>query len=127
MTHMKYIHTDRAPKVVGPYTQAIKSHDFLFLSGQIGIDPETGTLVEGLAEQTHQIFKNISAVLEEAGANLHDVVKTTVFLTTIEDYKDVNEIYGSYFSEHKPARSAVAVAALPAGALIEIECIARES
>lgn len=127
MTHMKYIHTDKAPKAVGPYTQAIKSHDLLFLSGQIGIDPETGTLVEGLAAQTHQIIKNISAVLEEAGADLADIVKTTIFLTDIEDYKQVNEIYGSYFSEHKPARSAVAVAALPAGALIEIECIARKS
>lgn len=127
MAHMKYIHTDKAPKAVGPYSQAIQSHDFLFLSGQIGIDPQTGTLVEGLEAQTHQIMKNIQAVLDEAEGDLNDIVKTTIFLTDINDYKHVNEIYGSYFPDHKPARSAVAVAALPAGALIEIECIARES
>ena len=122
---MNSIHTDAAPKAVGPYSQAIRVGELLFLSGQIGLSAQTGTLAEGLAAQTHQIIKNIQAVLAEAGADITNIAKTTVFLTDINDYKEVNEIYGSYFSDHKPARSAVAVAALPAGALIEIECIAH--
>lgn len=121
---MKYIHTDNAPKAVGPYSQAIAVNGFIYSAGQIGLDPETNALVEGLEQQTHQIFANCKAVLEEAGSDLDHVVKTTIFLKDIADYGKVNEMYGAYFSTHKPARSAVAVASLPKDALIEIEVIA---
>ncbi len=121
---MKYIHTDKAPQVVGPYSQAIETDDFIFCSGQIGIDPEKGALVDGIENQTHQVMRNIKSVLEEAGLSLSHVVKTTIFLADMQDYKQVNELYGSYFSDHKPARSTVQVAGLPLGALVEIEVIA---
>lgn len=124
---MKSIHTSNAPAVVGPYSQAIEAGDFLFCAGQIGLIPEEKKLAEGLEAQTHQIMKNIQAVLMAAGCNLENVVKTTIFLTNMNDYGSVNEIYGSYFTNHKPARSTVAVATLPAGALLEIECIATQS
>lgn len=122
---MKYIHTDNAPKAVGPYSQAIVSNGFIYCSGQIGIDPKNGTLVEGFEKQTHQVLKNLTEVLKEGNASLEKVVKTTVYLADINDYKKMNEIYGQYFSDHKPARAAFAVADLPAGALIEIEVIAE--
>jgi 2-iminobutanoate/2-iminopropanoate deaminase len=121
---MKYIHTKKAPKAVGPYSQAIVVHGFIYCAGQIGIDPKTNELVDGLEKQTHQLFSNIKAVLEEAGSDLDHVVKTTIFLKDIADYAKVNELYGTYFTIHKPARSAVAVASLPKDALIEIEVIA---
>ena len=124
MNTMKYIHTDNAPKAVGPYSQAIAVNGFIYCAGQIGLDPETNELVEGLEKQTHQIFANIKAVVEEAGSDLDHVVKTTIFLKDIADYGKVNELYGTYFLTHKPARSAVAVAAIPKNALIEIEVIA---
>jgi len=124
---MKYISTEKAPKVVGPYSQAIVSNGFIFCSGQIGIDPKTGILVEGFEKQTHQVMKNLTAVLKEAQADLKHVVKVTVYLADINDYKQMNEIYGQYFIDHKPTRAAFAVAALPAGALIEIEAIAEVS
>ena|SRR5579872_4633338 len=122
---MKYIHTEKAPKVVGPYSQAIVSSGFIFCSGQIGIDPEIGTLVEGFEKQTNQVMKNLMNVLKEAKSDFNHVVKVTVYLADINDYKQMNEIYGQYFSEHKPTRAAFAVADLPAGALIEIEMIAE--
>lgn len=122
---MKYIHTQKAPKVVGPYSQAIETDDFIFCSGQIGINPEQGKLVDGIENQTHQVMANLENVLAEAGKNFDNIVKTTIFLTDLNNYKIVNEIYGSYFSEGKlPARSTVQVAGLPAGALVEIEMIA---
>lgn len=121
---MKSVYTDSAPAVVGPYSQAIEANGFIFCAGQIGLDPAQKKLVEGLENQAHQIMKNIMAVLTAAGTDLTKVVKTTIFLTNMDDYKTINEIYGSYFPQTKPARSAVAVASLPAGALIEIECIA---
>lgn len=121
---MKSVYTETAPAVVGPYSQAIEANGFLFCAGQIGLDPQTKKLVEGIENQTHQIMKNITAVLIAAGTDVTKIVKTTIFLTNMDDYKKVNEIYGSYFLQIKPARSAVAVASLPAGALIEIECIA---
>jgi len=124
MGYMKVINADKAPKVVGPYSQAIETNNMLFCAGQIGIDPQSGKLVDSLAQQTNQVFSNIRAVLEKAGYTLGDVVKTTVFLQNMADYQEVNSIYETYFKDHKPARSAVAVAALPAGALIEIEVIA---
>lgn len=123
---MKTIHTDNAPKAVGPYSQAIETDRFVFCSGQIGIHPQTGTLVEGIENQTKQAMTNIENVLKAAGTDLEHVVKTTVFLADIGDYKTVNEVYGSYFTDHKPARSAVQVAALPLGALVEIEVIAAK-
>lgn len=121
---MKNIHTDKAPAVVGPYSQAIEVNGFIYCAGQIGLDPNAKKLVDGLENQTHQIMKNIRAVLEAAGSDLSKVVKTTIFLTDMADYKAVNEVYGSYFPGQKPARSAVCVSALPAGAILEIECIA---
>jgi 2-iminobutanoate/2-iminopropanoate deaminase len=119
------IETDKAPGAVGPYSQAIKTGNFLFCSGQIGINPETKALVEGGVEaQTEQIFKNIKAVLAAAGATLQNVVKATVFLKDMGDFKKVNEIYARQFEPPFPARSAVAVKTLPLDVDIEIEVIA---
>ncbi len=119
------IHTDAAPKAVGPYSQAVKIGDFLFTSGQIALDPETMQMVEGDVQiQAHQVLKNLDAVLQAGGSNLENVVKTTVFLADIADYKAVNAVYEVYFSDSKPARSAVAVRDLPLGALVEIEAVA---
>lgn len=121
---MKTVFTKNAPSVVGPYSQAIEANGMLFCAGQIGIDPSTNNLVAGIENQTHQVMKNIQAVLEAGGASLNDVVKTTIFLANMADYAKVNELYGTYFIENKPARSTVAVAKLPKDALIEIEVIA---
>ncbi len=119
------IETTNAPGAVGPYSQAIKTGNFLFLSGQVGMNPETNKVVEGGVEaQTGQIFKNITAVLEQAGAGLQNVVKATVFLKDMADFKRVNEIYAQHFQKPYPARSAVAVKELPLSADIEIEVIA---
>jgi 2-iminobutanoate/2-iminopropanoate deaminase len=122
---MKYIQTTKAPKPVGPYSQAIVSNSFIFCSGQIGIDPKTGTLVNGLEKQTHQVLRNLSEVLKAGNSDLEKVLKTTVYLADINDYGKMNEIYGQYFSTHKPTRAAFAVANLPAGALVEIEAVAE--
>jgi 2-iminobutanoate/2-iminopropanoate deaminase len=120
------IFTEDAPPAVGPYSQAIRSGDLLFLSGQIGINPESKTLVEGGVEaEAFQIFKNIKAVLKEAGAELKHVIKATVFLTDMGDFKKVNDIYAQHFEAPFPARSAVAVKELPLYVNIEIEVIAR--
>ena len=122
---MQPISTPDAPAAIGPYAQAIIAGDFLFSSGQLGVNPATGNLVaDDTATQTEQIFKNIAAILAASGLTLADVVKTTVFVASLGDFKTVNEIYGGYFGYHKPARSTVQVAALPLGAKIEIECIA---
>lgn len=121
---MKSIFTDKAPNVVGPYSQAIEHGEFVFCSGQIGLNPATGKLVEGIENQTNQIMSNLEQVLIAASSSLNKIVKTTIFLADINDYVIVNEIYGSYFPEIKPARSTFQVANLPAKALIEIECIA---
>ncbi len=117
--------TAAAPGAVGPYSQAIKSGNLIFLSGQIGIDPQTKTLVSGGVEaQAQQVFKNIKAVLAEAGANINQVVKATVFLKEMTDFAKVNAIYSTHFEPPFPARSAVAVKGLPLSADIEIEVIA---
>lgn len=119
------IETKDAPEAVGPYSQAIKTGNFIFLSGQIGIDPQAKKLVEGGVEaQAKQIFKNIQAVLKEAGLALQNVVKATVFLKDMADFKKVNEIYAAHFQPPYPARSAVAVKDLPLSVDIEIEVIA---
>lgn len=118
--------TKNAPAAVGPYSQAIDVGDFVFLSGQIPIDPATGNIVEGgVAAQTRQIFSNISAVLESAGLTLQDVIKTMVYVTDLGEFATLNSIYGEYFPENPPARSCVEVSALPKGAQVEIEVIAK--
>lgn len=120
------INAKKAPAAVGPYVHAVKAGNLVFTSGQIGLIPETGVLVEGIVAQTEQVLKNLGAVLEEAGLSYEDVIKTTVFLDDINDFATVNEIYAKYFIGDAPARSCVEVAALPKGALIEIEVIAAE-
>jgi 2-iminobutanoate/2-iminopropanoate deaminase len=120
----KVIESSDAPGAVGPYSQAIQVANLLFTSGQLPIDPTTGKIPEGpIAVRAHQAIKNLSAIVIEAGASLEDVVKTTVFLTDIADFQEVNAIYAEYFKSPHPARSAFQVAALPLGADIEIEAI----
>ena len=120
----KVISTSQAPAAIGPYSQAIKVGNLLFVSGQIPTSPATGSIVSGdIREQTRQALNNIKAIFEEAGLTINDVVKTTVFLTNMEDFSDMNAIYAEFFSEPYPARSAVAVKTLRQGALIEIEAI----
>jgi 2-iminobutanoate/2-iminopropanoate deaminase len=119
------ISTTGAPGAVGPYSQAIGIGDLVFCSGQIGLDPATGNLVEGGIEaQTERVLKNLSAVLDAAGLGFADVVKTTIFLADIDDFATVNGIYGTYMPDPPPARSTFAVAALPKGAIVEIEAVA---
>jgi 2-iminobutanoate/2-iminopropanoate deaminase len=120
--------TDTAPKPVGPYSQAVVSGDLVFCAGQIGLDPATGKLVEGgFAAQLDRVLANVAAVLAAEGLDLGDVVKTTVFVTDLKDGPALNQAYGRAFPEPYPARSTVQVAALPAGAVVEIEAIARKS
>jgi 2-iminobutanoate/2-iminopropanoate deaminase len=119
------IRTDRAPKAIGPYEQAIVANGFVFTAGQIPLDPKTGNIVEGgIAAQTRQVLENLSAVLEAAGASMDSVVKATVFLKNMGDFAAMNEVYTEYFAASKPARSTVAVAELPRGALVEIDLCA---
>lgn len=120
------IHTDKAPDAIGPYSQAVKVGDLMFTSGQVPIDPETGTVVEGgIQEQARQSLNNIKAILNAAGTNMGAVVKTTVFLQNMEDFAAMNEVYAQFFQEPYPARSAVQVARLPKDVLVEIEAIAQ--
>lgn len=119
------INTDRAPKAIGPYSQAVKANGFIFVSGQIPIDPDTNDIVRGdIAEQTRRILKNIKNILEAAGASLEDVVKTTVYLKDIKKFGDMNQIYGEFFTTLFPARATVEVSNLPKGVDIEIDAIA---
>ena len=121
----KVINTIQAPAAIGPYSQAIQKGDFLFVSGQLGIDPVTGDFVEGgVKEQARQVFKNILAIISEAGYTMGNIVKTTVFLADMADFATVNEVYASQFESAFPARSAVAVRTLPKNGLVEIEVIA---
>ncbi len=122
---MKKIATNNAPAAIGPYSQAIFANGFLFSSGQIAINPQTGELVDGgITAQTKQVFANLGEVLKAAEMGFEDVVKTTVFLADMNDFGQMNAIYGEFFTQNLPARSAVAVKALPKGALIEIELVA---
>ena len=116
--------TRHAPAAVGPYSQAIKTDGLVFASGQLGLDPETGALRDGIEAQTRQAIANLASVLKAAGANIDSVVKTTIFVTDMADFSTVNEIYGTVFAAEPPARSTVEVRALPLGGLIEIEAIA---
>ncbi len=119
------ISTEKAPGAIGPYSQAIKAGGMVFCSGQIPIDPATGNFVSDVvAEQTEQVLKNLNEVLAAAGASLNDVVKTTVFLADMNDFAEMNEVYGRFFSETKPARATVQAARLPRDAKVEIECVA---
>ena len=121
------ISTNQAPAAIGPYSQAIQVGNLVFASGQIPIDPATGNFVPGgVKEQARQLLTNVKAILEEAGLTLDNVVKTTVFLADMNDFADVNAVYAEFFAEPYPARSAVAVKALPKGALVEIEVIAAQ-
>lgn len=121
------IATTNAPGAIGPYSQAIKVNGFIFVSGQVGLAPTTGELVDGgVEEQSRQALTNVKNVLAAAGSNLEKVVKTTVFLKDINDFAALNTVYGEFFGEDCPARSAVQVAALPKNALVEIEVIAEE-
>ncbi|MBN2056058.1 hypothetical protein JW905_14105 [bacterium] len=123
-THVKFISTAAAPAAVGPYSQAVQAGDWLFCSGQIGIDPTSGTLAEGMLNQTVQVLANLKAVLRAAGLDVSQVVKTTIYLTDMADFPEVNRLYGDVFGSHRPARATVAVAALPLAALVEMDCVA---
>ena len=120
---MQKVHTNNAPEAIGPYSQAIKVGNMVFTSGQIALTPNGEFLDADVKTQTKQVCENLKAVLEAAGSSIENVVKTTIFLDDINNFNDVNEVYGSYFA-HKPARSTVAVKELPKGAKVEIECIA---
>ena len=121
----KIISTNEAPGAIGPYSQAVRSGNFLFCSGQIPLDPKSGQIVSGdIAAQTRRVLDNIAAILRAEGLAFDNVVKTTIFLTNLGDFQKVNEIYGSYFEQNPPARSTVQVAALPKSANVEIEVIA---
>lgn len=123
----KIVHTTNAPQAIGPYSQAVKVNDFVYVSGQVPVDPTTGEVVPGgTTEQTHQVMKNLKAILEEAGVDFSHVVKTTIFLQDLNDFTTVNEIYASYFSDSQyPARECVQVARLPRDVNVEISMIAH--
>jgi 2-iminobutanoate/2-iminopropanoate deaminase len=122
---MDYIATEGAPKAIGPYSQAVRAGNLIFTSGQIPLDPQTGKLVEGEFEvHARRVFENLKAVLSAAGASFADVARATVYLASLGDFQVLNEVYGEYFGEHKPARSTFAVAQLPMGASLEIDLIA---
>jgi 2-iminobutanoate/2-iminopropanoate deaminase len=121
-----FVATDGAPKAIGPYSQGIRVNGFVFTAGQVALDPKIGELVAGgISEQTSRALENLSAILTAAGSSLSQVVKTTVFLVDMGDFAAMNEVYGRAFGTHRPARSTVAVAALPRGARVEIEAIAE--
>ena len=125
MSDTKRVDTDRAPAAIGPYSQGIAAGDLLFTAGQIPLDPDTMEMVgSDVAEQTDRVLRNLAAVLEAGGSALDRVVKTTVFLADMGDFAAMNEVYARHFGEHRPARSAVEAAALPKGALVEIDAVA---
>ena len=118
-------HTSDAPAAIGPYSQAIRCGQFVYTSGQVPLDPTSGEIVgSNIQAQTHRVLQNLQAVLKSAGTSLENVIKTTVFLASMNDFQAMNTVYTSYFGEHAPARSTVAVAELPRKALVEIECVA---
>ncbi|MBI5327875.1 MAG: RidA family protein [Deltaproteobacteria bacterium] len=121
----KVINTDYAPKAIGPYSQAVKANGFIFVSGQIPVDPVTSEIIKGdIGEQTRLVLKNISGILKAAGADLNDVVKTTVYLTDLKNFAHMNQIYGEFFTATFPARATIEVSSLPKGVNVEIEAIA---
>lgn len=119
------ISTDKAPKAIGPYSQAVKANGLIFVSGQIPIDPNTNDVIKGtIAEQTRQVLKNIGSILDAAGSNFQHVIKTTVYLIDLKEFGDMNQVYGEFFTAPFPARATVAVSSLPKGADIEIDAVA---
>ena len=125
---MKTLHTDKAPQAVGPYSQAVEAQGFVFVSGQIALDPQTNTFDEkqSIEQQTKQVLENIRAIIENSGCSVCHIVKVEIFVTDISAFKKVNEVYAEFFGEHKPARQTVEVSALPLGAQIEMSCIAAK-
>ena len=121
---MEFVSTDEAPAAIGPYSQAVVVNGLIYTSGQIGLLPNGKLADDGIEKQTHQVIKNLYYVLKKAGAEFSDVIKTTIYLKDMEDFGIVNEIYAHYFGDHKPARSTVAVRALPKDVKVEIDCIA---
>ena len=122
---MKTVQTEDAPKAIGPYSQATLAGDLVFCSGQIGLDPNTGEFVQGgVKEQTTQVFRNLKAVLQAAGVGLDAVTMVNVYLKSMKDFKDINDVYAEIFGDHKPARATVGVSELPKNALVEISCVA---
>lgn len=122
---MEIIATPDAPQAIGPYSQAVKHHGILYTSGQIALDPATGSLVEGdFAAQAERVFRNLRAVLHAAGSDFNRVLKATVYLTDLANFQTLNTLYAQYFGDHKPARTTVGVAQLPKGSLVEIDLIA---
>jgi 2-iminobutanoate/2-iminopropanoate deaminase len=120
------VETDKAPAAIGPYSQAVKTDGYVFCSGQVALDPASGELIgDSVADQTRQALENLSAVLGAAGTTLDHVVKTTIYLANMDDFATVNDVYAKFFGQNPPARATVGVAALPKGALVEIDCIAR--
>lgn len=124
MPHLAPTHTEKAPAAIGPYSQAMTVGEFVFVSGQLGLDPSTMELRQDLESQTRQALENLKAILEASGSTLGAVASVDIFLTDMADFATVNTIYGEYFSDHKPARACVAVAGLPKGGLVEIRCTA---
>ena len=123
---MNPISTEHAPAAIGPYSQGMRSGNLIFTSGQIPVDPASGTIIAvGIEAQVHQVLKNLTAVLEAEGLTLANIVKTTVFLKDLGDFQTLNAIYAEYFADHKPARSTIQVAKLPLDSLVEIECVAE--
>ncbi len=120
----KVIFSENAPKAIGPYSQAIEANGFIFVSGQLGINPQTGMLVEGIEKQTEQALVNLGEILKAAGASYEDVVKCTVLLSDLDNFKIMNEVYAKFFSQTSPARAAYGVVRLPMGGMVEIEAIA---
>jgi len=120
----RIIKTEKAPAAVGPYSQAVRAGDMLFISGQLGIDPASGKLAEGIENQVERALENVKAIVEKAGGGMDSIVKVTVLLQSMGDFKTMNSIYGRYFTEDQPARAAFEVAALPLGGLVEIEAVA---
>lgn len=126
MSDLRSVHTGDAPEAIGPYSQAIVTGDWVFCSGQIPIDPAGGELLTGpVADQTDRVMRNLAAVLEEAGASLSMVVKTTVYLSDMADFSEMNGVYGRHFGDHRPARATVQAGALPKGVAVEIDAVAR--
>ena len=126
MNELNTVHTDAAPKAVGPYSQAMVHDGLVYLSGQIGLDPATGKLVGGeMAVQAQQVMRNLTAVLEAAGATRSDIIKVNIYLTDMDDFQALNGLYAEWLDGHRPARATVAVAALPLGARVEMDVIAR--
>lgn len=122
---VKAIHTENAPAAIGPYSQAIQAGEFLFVSGQIPVNPATGEVAEGIEKQTEQVMENIKAILTEAGTDFSQAVKFTIYLNSMDDFATVNEIYGKYLVEPYPARATIEISRLPKDVLVEIDCIAH--